>query len=147
MATILAHITIRAGEEARFEAVAAALYRSTHEQETGVRRYEYWRGSDPRTYYTLLSFQDFNAFLAHQTSDHHETAATDLGSVIEAIRLEWVDPILGAAPLVPTRQQDVADDADDLTKRYAERYMAQVASWWLGLRPETAESAESAPGA
>ena len=61
MATILAHITVKPGMAARFEQIATELYRQTHEHESDVRRYEYWRGADENTYYTLLSFDSFNA--------------------------------------------------------------------------------------
>ncbi len=134
MATILAHITVRQGSEASFETTATALHRATHAHETGMRAYGYWRGAEPRHYYALLSFDDFLSFMAHQTSEHHEAASAALGSVIEAIKLEWVDPIAGASTLVPTNAQAVPDSPDDLTKKYAERYAAQIADWWLLLR-------------
>ena len=69
-------------------------------------------------------------FLTHQTSPHLEQVAAELGNVIETIRLEWVDPIVGAAPLPPTVAQDVAADADELTAMYAKRYAAAIAPWW-----------------
>jgi quinol monooxygenase YgiN len=134
MATILAHLRVKEGHEARFEALAADLYRATHASEPGVRRYEYWRGSEPRTYYSLLAFDDFRAFLAHQTSDHHEQATPALGEVLEDIRLEWVDPLGGASPLPPTESQEPASDADELTRRYARIFAAEVADWWRALR-------------
>lgn len=134
MATILAHITVKPGTEAAFEDVARGLFRGTHDNETRMRAYDYWRGSSPRTYYTLLSFDDFLAFMAHQTSDHHESASPELGKVIEGIKLEWVDPIEGASTFVPTEAQTAPDDADELTKTYAKRYAAQIADWWLPLR-------------
>jgi quinol monooxygenase YgiN len=134
MATILAHLRIKPGSEARFEAIAAELYAATHTQETKVRRYEYWRGAEPGAYYTLLAFDDHLAFLEHQTSDHHETASGELREVIEDIRLEWVDPIANAAPLPATAVQPLPDDADNLTKRYYQFFFPQVADWWSGLR-------------
>jgi quinol monooxygenase YgiN len=134
MATLLAHITVRPGSEAEFETLARTLYERTHATETAVRRYEYWRGADPRTYYTLLAFDDHRGFIAHQTSDHHETASPDLGRLIERIRLEWLDPIDGAAPLGPTEMQPAPDDADALTVKYTERYAAMIADWWLPHR-------------
>ena len=111
MATILAHITVKPGAEARFETIARELYAATHEHETAVRRYEYWRGADARTYYTLLSFESFPAFILHQTSAHHEAASPALGEVIEALRLEWVDPIAGASPLVATTTAPLGEGA------------------------------------
>jgi len=134
MTTILAHITVKAGCEAEFEAIASKLYAESHELEPDIRRYEYWRGADERTYYTLLSFDDQQAFITHQTSDHHEIASPQIGTVVEAIKLEWVDPMTNASPLAPTNAQDAPADADELTTLYTERFAAQVADWWLSLR-------------
>lgn len=134
MATILAHITVKSGTEAEFEAIASDLHTGSHAHDRGLLRYEYWRGADERTYYTLLSFVDHQAFIEHQVSDHHETASPALGAVIEAIRLEWVDPIAGLAPLPATERQGAPDGADDLTTKYTESYAAVIQSWWQPLR-------------
>ena len=134
MATLLAHITVRPGAEAEFEALARALYERTHATETGVLRYEYWRGADERSYYTLLSFADHRAFIAHQTSDHHESASPELGRLIESLRLEWLDPIAGASELPATEMQPVPEGADDLTASYTDRFAAIIALWWEPLR-------------
>jgi quinol monooxygenase YgiN len=131
MATILAHITVKPGCADRFERIAADLYRATHDHEDHVRRYEYWRGAEPNTYYTLLSFDTFADFIAHQTSDHHESASPQLGEVLAGIHLEWVDPLPGASPLAPTSDGGPPpDDADQLTRRHWQRFAAQVADWW-----------------
>ena len=74
MATLLAHIRVRPGKEVQFERIAEELHRATHEREANVRRYEYWRGAEPSTYYALESFDDLAGFVAHQTSEHHEAA-------------------------------------------------------------------------
>ncbi len=128
MATILAHINVVAGKEADFERIAAEIYQATHHQEAGVRRYEYWRGEQPGLYYCLLSFDDFHAFLAHQTSEHHE--APDWGSVLAGIRLEWVDPLANGSDLPSTQPQEVAEDASELMKQYAQTYAVKRADWW-----------------
>lgn len=134
MATLLAHITVRPGAEREFERIARTLYERTHALETGVRRYEYWRGAQPRTYYTLLAFDDHRAFIAHQTSDHHESASPELGLVIESLRLEWLDPVAGASPLPATETQSPVDGASDLVLAYTDRFAAAIADWWLALR-------------
>lgn len=134
MATLLAHITVRAGAEECFEEIARGLYERTHADEVGVRCYEYWRGSEPRSYYTLLAFDDHRSFVAHQASNHHETASPALGHVIERLRLEWLDPIGGASDLPPTEMQPAGPGADDLVQRYTDRFAAQIADWWLKLR-------------
>jgi len=132
MATLLVHITIKPGKEREFEEIARGMYRATHADETGVRRYEYWRGAEERTYYTLESFDDYAGFLRHQASDHHE--APDFGAVIESIRLEWVDPVGGAAPLVPTVAQEPPPDASERMRQYAVRQALEVQPWWSALR-------------
>ena len=99
-----------------------------------VRRYEYFRGTDPGTYYALLSFDDYHAFLDHQSSDHHEAAAPGLGEVTESTRLEWIDPIQQASPLVPTDHQPMPDDASAVATRYHERFGDITADWWRSLR-------------
>lgn len=134
MATILAHLKVKEGSERAFEEISRDLYRASHDGEEGLLRYEYWRGSEPRTYYTLLSFTDFAAFIAHQTSDHHEAASPRLGGVLEGLRLEWVDPLVDASPLPSTEAQDLSAAEDALTRLYAQRFAAQVAPWWAALR-------------
>ena len=42
MTTILAHLRVEPGCEARFEGIARELYASTHDRQTGVLRYEWW---------------------------------------------------------------------------------------------------------
>jgi quinol monooxygenase YgiN len=118
MATFLAHITIRPDRERDFEHIVAALHQGTHEREPGVRRYEYWRGAAPRSYYAHASFDDVRAFIEHEASDHHEIALPQLREVIESIRIEWVDPVGGASALGATGDGDAVD----------------VQPWWLPLR-------------
>lgn len=134
MATLLAHITVKTGSEAAFEAIARTLYEQTHSLESEVLQYQYWRGAAPSSYYSLLSFADHRAFITHQTSDHHEEASPKIGELVADLRLEWVDPIEGASSLPPTDMQTAVDDADALTETYTRRFAAEVADWWLGLR-------------
>jgi quinol monooxygenase YgiN len=134
VATALAHIQVRAGMESRFERVAAELHRLTHEREPGVRRYEYFRGAEPATYYCLLSFDDYHGFLAHQSSDHHEDASDELRAVTECIRLEWLDPLPDASSLVPTKPQPLPPGAAAATARVHERFADIGETWWLDLR-------------
>jgi len=134
MATILAHIKVNPGREADFEAVIAELYAASHAVEPDIARYEYWRGAEERTYYTLLSFPDHRRFIEHQVSDHHEEASPKFAGLFESFHLEWVDPIAESSPLAPTAHQDPPDGASELTNKYTDRFAAQVADWWLGLR-------------
>lgn len=134
MATLLAHLRVRAGSEARFESLARGLYRASHRSETGLVRYEYLRGAEPRSYYCLLSFDDEAAFLRHQASEHHEAATAALQAVLEASRFEWVDPVDGAAPLVGTEAAGPAEDAGDLERAYHRAMGVVVAAWWREQR-------------
>ena len=134
MATILAHIAVKPGCEERFEQIARDLHDATHAKEDNVLRYEYWRGQEPCSYYTLLSFEDHRAFIEHQVSDHHEEASPALGEVCESVRLEWVDPLAATPALSQTDMQPAPEGADALTEKYTERFAAQVADWWLALR-------------
>ena len=108
MATFLARIHIHPGREAEFERIAAELHRQTHEREAGVRRYEYWRGAEPSTYYALASFDSFDAFLVHQSSDHHELATPSLRDVTASMHLEWLDPVPGCVRRRAERRRPVA---------------------------------------
>jgi quinol monooxygenase YgiN len=135
MATALVHITVRPGREADFERVAADLHGATHDAETAVRRYEYWRGAEPSTYYALMSFDDYTGFLVHQSSPHHEAARPELGEVVETLRFEWVDPVPSASSLPPTEVVEPAGDESALVLHYHERFgVGAVQEWWRALR-------------
>ena len=47
MVTLLAHIKVVPGTEARFEKIAEEMHRRSHADEADVRRYEYWRAEEP----------------------------------------------------------------------------------------------------
>lgn len=138
MATILAHISVKPDRVSDFEETIRTLFEATHRLEPGCLRYEYWRGAEENFYYCLLSFEDFRAFLTHQTSDHHE--APDFGAMLETIRLEWIDPVDGASSLPPTNRQALADDASEAARSYATRYDVVIADWWSKLRDSAASS-------
>jgi len=131
MATFLAKILIREGKEAAFEETARMMWEATHANEPSCRRYEYWRGAQPRFYYCMESFTDYVSFMEHQMSDHHE--APDFGSMIEQIELEWVDPIQGAAHLAPTVHQGLPADASDFMRQKAKGHEMVVQEWWKAL--------------
>ena len=133
MATILAHIRIHPGKEVEFETLAREIFEGTA-REAGKRHYEYWRGAEPGFYYCLLAFEDFHAFIVHQTSEHHEKASPELGKLIEKMRLEWVDPVQGASDLPPTQMQPLPEGADELTARYHKLFAATLQDWWQPVR-------------
>jgi quinol monooxygenase YgiN len=134
MATILAHIRVKSGAEAEFERTARELHERSHTADRGLLRYEYWRGRQPGCYYCLLAFESYAAFLAHQSSPHHEAAAPALMTQIDQLTLEWLDPLQGASPLPATVPGRAPEGASDLARRYAEAMPAEIASWWLALR-------------
>lgn len=134
MATMLAHITVKPGTEATWEAICRRIHAASHETEPRLLRYEYWRGQEERTYYCSLAFEDHQAFIVHQVSDHHEDESPRIRDCLESFRLEYLDPVAGASGLPATEHQDAPDGADELTTTYTERFRAQVADWWLALR-------------
>lgn len=133
MTTLLAHISIKPDKLEKFEAITEDMVKQTLGTETGVVRYEYWKGQQENFYYCLLSFEDKWAFYRHQMSDHHE--GHDFADVIADIRLEYVDPVEGASGgLGPTSDPEPTDDMDEKMKIAQERYPLDIASWWTGRR-------------
>ena len=133
MTTLLAHIRIKPDKLTKFEAITQDMVKQTLETETGVTRYEYWKGQEEYFYYCLLSFADKWSFYRHQMSDHHE--GHDFGDVIADIKLEYVDPVEGAGGgLVHTMDPALAADMEDNMKIAQERYPVEIASWWSGRR-------------
>ena len=51
MTTLLAHIEIKPGCEAQFEAIMEDMVTHTMNEEEGVLRYEYFKGQKPNFYY------------------------------------------------------------------------------------------------
>ena len=133
MATLLCHIEINPGKEREFEAVMKEMYRRTHAEEPNCVRYEYFRGARPNMYYSLLSFTDRLAFLAHQASDYHE--GYDFASMIKNLEMEWVDPVTGASPLIPTESGELPESASEAIYAAAEIYQIEVQPWWQQHRP------------
>lgn len=131
MTTLLAHIRIKPGTEPQWEAIMADMAAETWSTETGVKRYEYWKGEEPNLYYCLLSFDDKWAFYRHQMSDHHESH--DFGAVLDGIRLEYLDPVKGAGGgLSSTLDPALPDDADETMRTAQERFPLTIPMWWSG---------------
>jgi quinol monooxygenase YgiN len=129
MATLLAHIKIQPGKEAKWEAIMQDMVAETFGTEDGVIRYEYWKGQEPLSYYCLLSFKDKWAFYHHQMSDHHE--GHDFADVLAGITLEYIDPVQGAGGgLPPTIDPALPDDASDTMKIAQERFPLSIPAWW-----------------
>jgi quinol monooxygenase YgiN len=131
MTTLLAHIKIKPGSEAQWEEIMADMIHQTWSTETGVKRYEYWKGEAPNLYYCLLSFDDKVAFYRHQMSPHHE--GHDFAAVLEDIRLEYVDPVKGSGGgLPPTVDAPLPADADADLMTAQERFPITIPAWWSG---------------
>lgn len=128
MTTLLAHIQIKSGKEAKFEAIMADMVQQTLTTETGVLRYEYWKGQEENFYYCLLAFEDKWAFYRHQMSDHHE--GHDFADVIADIRLEYIDPVEGAAKLPATLDPELTAQMSDNMRTAQERFPLEIADWW-----------------
>jgi quinol monooxygenase YgiN len=131
MTTLLAHIRIKPDKLEKWEAIMADMVSQTFATETGVRRYEYWKGQGDCQYYCLLSFDDKWAFYRHQMSDHHE--GHDFADVLADIRLEYVDPVQGAGGDLP-RTDDPAltpEHGDDM-RTAQERFPLAIPDWWKG---------------
>ena len=143
MATCLVHMRVKEGQAAAFEALARRLYAASTGHEPGMRRYEYWRGREPNSYYCLESFDDYAGVLAHETAPYHEAAAEPIMAMIEQFDLEWVDPVYGAAPLGISHEQELPAEAGDRTRLYAGLFPLVLASWWRKLREEPARVAEA----
>lgn len=131
MTTLLAHIKIKPGTEAQWEAIMADMIAQTWGTETGVQRYEYWKGETPNLYYCLLSFDDKWTFYRHQMSPHHE--GHDFAAVLDDIRLEYVDPVKGAGGGLPsTLDPALPEDADADLRTAQERFPLVIPAWWTG---------------
>ncbi|MEO8265036.1 MAG: antibiotic biosynthesis monooxygenase family protein [Ilumatobacteraceae bacterium] len=141
MVVVLAHISVAAGREAMFEQAARQLAAATLAREPGIRRYEYTRMSEPGCYQATLAFDDYDAFIGHQASQHHFVLAGAMKDMITTIRLERVDPVPGCSELSPIDRADASteptalgsvDDAllDARREHYRERYPLDAATWW-----------------
>lgn len=134
MSTLLAKIQIHPGMETVFEEVMAHMYKQTNDRESGVLRYEYWRGREQGFYYCLLSFESSLAFWKHQASDHHESEMERFAQCIAELDLELVDPVAHASPLPVTRPVACPEDESDAVREQAASFPLALSDWWRALR-------------
>ena len=131
MTTLLAHIRIKPGKEAKWETIMHDMVAQTFATEDGVVRYEYWKGQKANAYYCLLSFADKWAFYAHQMSEHHE--GHDFADVLAGIELEYIDPVKGAGgDLASTLDPALPDDATEAMRTAQARFPLAIPGWWSG---------------
>lgn len=145
MLVVYAHISVVPGCEAAFEETARRLCAATLAREPGVRRYEYVRLGEPSSYLATLAFDDHDAFIEHQASEHHHRLAGAMRELIAELRLERVEPVLGCSPLAPTEAMFAGSTAEVGTaelgpaddevlaqrrEHYRVRYPLARAAWW-----------------
>ena len=128
MATLMVRLQVRPGMETRFEAMITELVDQTLAHETGVIRYEYWKGQAPRTWYAFLSFTSKIAFFTHQDADYHRNQPYD--DCVESMQLEWLDPVNGASPLPRTVNPPLPAGTPPNLVEWEQRSPIQLADWW-----------------
>ena len=135
MATVLAHVKIRAGKAQRFEEIQSDLVRHTHASEPKMLRYEFWRGAEPDRYYVLLAFENNLGFYEHQASDYHERYTDELYEIFENMRLEWIDPVAdGGSGLPPTEDPPLPEGMPATILGHREGYPIELQDWWRLMR-------------
>lgn len=131
MLVVHARLTVDPGRVAEFEALARELWQATHALEAGCRRYEYMRLPERGRYLTIMLFDGYDAFLAHQASDHHlGIAGGPMRELIRSVDIEFGLPVDGAFghPDVGQRGPLVIDA--DTRDYYGNRYPAPDFSGW-----------------
>ena len=80
MSTSVIKIKVKAGREAEFESIIAALVAASNANEPGIRFYQGFRTGTQGEYFMLESFSDVAALKAHTASEHflaHRTKLAD----------------------------------------------------------------------
>ena len=94
MLAVVAHIKVKEGTQADFEAVAKQLVEKVNENEEGCVLYQLHKGDDPLVYTFLERYKDQAATEAHRKSDHFRTLGRAMGEFMdgppEIIRLTQV---------------------------------------------------------
>ena len=134
MFVVLAFVDVQPERVVEFEALAAQLWSASHALEPGLRRYEYARREAPGSYLVAMTFDDYEAFITHQASDHHVELAGAMRDMFVRLEIEYADPVTGAFG-VP--EPDTADAGDwelsvPRARRpdYERRYPRPDAPWW-----------------
>lgn len=97
MFVLTARVSVDPARVAEFEVLARALWAATHRGEPRCRRYEYVRLTERGHYLTFMAFDDYDAFLAHQASDHHiHIAGGAMRELIRSVEIDFATPVDGA---------------------------------------------------
>ena len=131
MLVLTARLTIDPEQVAEFEALAGVLWESTHRLEPGCRRYEYVRLPERGVYLAIMAFDDHDAFLAHQASDHHvRIAGGPMRNMIRSFAIEFGLPVEGAFG-TPVGATPTGPYVDPVRRdHYLERYPPPDFSGW-----------------
>jgi quinol monooxygenase YgiN len=132
---IFGRVKVKSGMSARFEELIAEMIRETA-HEPACTRYEYWRMSEPDTYFLMECFTDVNAFFVHAAAPYHERISqATKDECIESLHWEWVDFMGGShTKFPPTSDQPLPADAPADVKKQKELAPVHEASWWMELR-------------
>ena len=76
----LATIKVKAGQEARFEAIARKLVAAVNANEPGCLLYTLNRGDDPQTYVFMERYRDEDAVKAHRATEHFRSFGKAMGA-------------------------------------------------------------------
>jgi quinol monooxygenase YgiN len=128
---VTARLTVDPDRIDEFELLARQLWEETHRREPGCRRYEYVRLPERGHYLTLMTFDDHDAFLAHQSSVHHtDIAAGPMRALVTSIALEFGATVDGASGTVDGPGSEPLDVDPPLREHYAARYPAPDFGAW-----------------
>lgn len=131
MLALTARVTVDPERVEEFEALARELWESTHRFEPGCRRYEYVRLSEPGVYLSVMVFDDHDAFIAHQASEHHtQIAGGAMRDLVRSVDIEFGLPVAGAFG-VPDGAAMAPLEVDPATRdQYLARYPPPDFSGW-----------------
>lgn len=83
MIGIIAHLTIKDGKQADFEAAIKDLMAQVRANEPGCLMYELYKKQGSETdYYFMEKYQDADALAAHGASEHFKAAQPALGACL-----------------------------------------------------------------
>lgn len=132
MTTMMCQLLIREGMEKAYEELQRKMYEPTINGEHN-RLYHTFRTENPREYFCLMSFDDYAAFIRHETSPHHEMV--DWFVYIEDIKFHWLEPLEGASSLTAHTDYQVIRNPTPLEQKYISLFQIKRADWWPKTEP------------
>lgn len=123
MLVVTARITVDPARVDEFDALARELWEATHRLEPGCRRYEYVRLVEPGAYLVSMVFDDHDAFVVHQASDHHTRIASGpMRELVRSIDIVMGEPVAGAFGTIDGAAPGPLTVDAELAERYRTRY-------------------------